>query len=86
VSPSPSNWTSAQEQQAQEDYENELAEHYLYELVRRFARATRALAIYDCSKCLEELEQLPHVQQNSRWVIAMVAKAHYEKQDYASVR
>lgn len=86
VSPSPSNWTSAQEQLAQEEYENDLAEQYIYDLVRRFARATRALALYDCQRCLEELEQLPHVQQNSPWVIAIVGKAHYERQDYASVR
>jgi anaphase-promoting complex subunit 3 len=86
VSPSPSNWTSAQEQLAQEEYENELAEQYIYDLIRRFARATRALALYDCQRCLEELEQLPHVQQNSPWVIAIVGRAHYERQDYASVR
>jgi anaphase-promoting complex subunit 3 len=86
VSPSPSNWTSAQEQLAQEEYEAELAEHYLYELLRRFARASRALSHYDCQKCLEELEQLPHAQQKSSAVIAMVGKAHYEQQDFASVR
>jgi anaphase-promoting complex subunit 3 len=86
VSPSPSNWTSAQEQLAQEEYENDLAEQYIYDLIRRFARATRALALYDCQRCLEELEQLPHVQQNSPWVIAIVGRAHYERQDYASVR
>ncbi|KIM49461.1 hypothetical protein M413DRAFT_438643 [Hebeloma cylindrosporum] len=84
VSPSPSNWTSAQEQLAQEEYEAELAEHYLYELLRRFARACRALSHYDCRKCLEELEQLPHAQQKSSAVIAMVGKAHYEQQDFAS--
>jgi anaphase-promoting complex subunit 3 len=86
VSPSPSNWTSAQEQLAQEEYENELAEQYIYDLTRRFARATRALALYDCQTCLEELEQLPHVHQNSPWVIAIVGRAHFERQDYASVR
>ena len=64
----------------------ELADHFIYELVRRFAKATQALAAFDCQRCLEELEQLPHAQQNSRWVIAMVARAHYERQDYASVR
>jgi len=85
VSPSPSNWTSAQEQVAQEEYESELAEHYIYELVRRFARAARHLATYDCQKCVDELEQLPHVQQHSCTVIAMVGRAHYEQQDFASV-
>ncbi|KAF9566247.1 TPR-like protein [Agrocybe pediades] len=84
VSPSPSNWTSAQEQAAQEEYESELAEHYIYDLIRRFARAARHLATYDCQKCVEELERLPHVHQHSCTVIAMVGKAHYEQQDFAS--
>jgi len=86
ISPSPSNWTAAQEQQAQEEYEVELAEHYLYNLIRRFASAARALAMYDCQTCLAELGQLPHVHQNSAWVLSMVGRVHYEKQDYASVR
>ncbi|KDR81837.1 hypothetical protein GALMADRAFT_240086 [Galerina marginata CBS 339.88] len=84
ASPSPSTWTSAQEQLAQEEYESELAEQYIYELVRRFARAARALATYDCQKCLDELEKLPHAHQHSCTVIAMVGRAHYERQDFAS--
>ncbi|KAF8911163.1 hypothetical protein CPB84DRAFT_1812616 [Gymnopilus junonius] len=84
ASPSPSTWTSAQEQLAQEEYESEQAEQYIYELVRRFARAARALATYDCQKCLEELEQLPHTHQHSCSVIAMMGRAHYEQQDFAS--
>jgi anaphase-promoting complex subunit 3 len=85
TSPSPSNWTSAHEQAAQEAFEAELADLYLYDLMRRFASATRALAVYDCQKCLFELEQLPHVHQQSPWVLAMVGRAHYEKLDYVSV-
>ncbi|KAF9009424.1 hypothetical protein BDQ17DRAFT_1397732 [Cyathus striatus] len=84
ASPSPSNWTSVQEQLAQEEYESDLADYYIYDLIRKFASATRALAMYDCQKCLDELEQLPHVHQNTPWVLAMVGRAHYEKQDYAS--
>lgn len=82
----PSNWTAADEQAAQEAYDSELAENYLYELTRHFAKATRALAMFDCRKCLEELEQLPHVHQQSAWVLAMVGRAHYERLEYASVR
>ncbi|PPQ68934.1 hypothetical protein CVT25_009028 [Psilocybe cyanescens] len=84
VSPSPSNWTSAQEQLAQEEYEHEQAEHYIYELVRSFARSARALALYDCQKCLDELEQLPHAHQHSCTVFAMVGRAQYERQDFSS--
>lgn len=85
VSPSPSNWTAAHEQAAQDDYEGELADYYIYNLIRRFASATRALAMYDCQQCLAELGQLPQAHQYSPWVLAMVGRAHYEKSDYASV-
>ncbi|KAJ7632461.1 hypothetical protein FB45DRAFT_912493 [Roridomyces roridus] len=84
TSPSPSNWTSAHEQAAQEAYEWELAEQYLYDLVRRFATATRAMSLYDSSQCLAELEKLPVVHQTTPWVLAMIGKAHYERQEYAT--
>ncbi|KAJ7285681.1 hypothetical protein C8J57DRAFT_1285528 [Mycena rebaudengoi] len=83
ASPSPSNWTSTHEQAAQEAYELELAEQYLYDLVRRFASATRALSLYDSPKCLAELEQLPYVHQTTPWVLAMIGRAHYEQLEYA---
>jgi hypothetical protein len=85
ASPSPSNWTSTHEQAAQEAYELELAEQYLYDLVRRFASATRALSLYDSPKCLAELEQLPYVHQTTPWVLAMIGRAHYEQLEYAHV-
>lgn len=85
VSPAPSNWTTAHEQAAQEAYEFELAEQYIYDLMRQFASAMRALSLYDCSKCIAELEKLPHVHQMSAGVLAMVGKAHYERLEYASV-
>lgn len=85
VSPAPSNWTAAHEQAAQEAYEYEIADQYIYNLMRRFASATRALSIYECSKCISELEKLPHVHQMSAGVLAMVGRAHYERLEYASV-
>lgn len=85
VSPAPSNWTAAHEQAAQEAYEFELADQYIYDLMRQFASATRALSLYDCSKCIAELEKLPHVHQMSAGVLAMVGRAHYERLEYASV-
>ena len=63
-----------------------MAEYFIYDLTRRFASVLRELALYDCVKCVEELEQLPPSQQRSSWVLAMIGRAHYEKQDYASVR
>jgi anaphase-promoting complex subunit 3 len=84
--PTSSTWTVAHEQAAQEEYEQELADDYLYEITRRFANATRALSMYDCRKCLDELEELPDCHQHSAWVLAMVGRAHYERLEYAAVR
>ncbi|KAI0262925.1 hypothetical protein BC834DRAFT_367675 [Gloeopeniophorella convolvens] len=84
ASPAPSNWTASQEQAAQEAYEIELADQYIYDLMRLFASATRALAMYDTALCMEELDKLPHVHQRSPYVMAMVGKAHYERTDYTS--
>jgi len=84
ASPGPSSLTAAQERAAQEAYELELADYHIYELMRLFARATRAMALYDCRNCLEELEKLPTTHQRSAWVMAMVGKAHYELGEYAA--
>ncbi|TEB36224.1 TPR-like protein [Coprinellus micaceus] len=75
---------TANEQQAQEEYQQELADYYLYELVRQFASAARRLALYDCRTCLKELERLPVCHQRSTSVLIMVGKVHYELQDYTS--
>ncbi|KAF7322845.1 TPR-REGION domain-containing protein [Mycena chlorophos] len=82
-SPSPSNWTAGQEEAAQEAYEWELADHKIYELVRDFARAARALSLYDPAGCLAELEKLPREQHSTPYVLAMFGKAHYERLQYA---
>lgn len=86
ASPAPSHWTPAHEQAAQEAYEQEMADYYIYDLMRRFARATRAMSVYDCYACLMELEHMPSVHQQSSWVLSMVGRAHYERLEYASVR
>jgi anaphase-promoting complex subunit 3 len=52
--------------------------------MRRFASATRALALYDCRQCIIELQQLPHVHQQSSWVLSMIGRAHYERLEYAA--
>ncbi|KAG1754442.1 hypothetical protein EDB19DRAFT_1902589 [Suillus lakei] len=84
TSPAPSNWTAANELAAQEAYDSEMADQYIYDLLRRFARATRALSKYDCYSCLMELDQIPLAHQQSSWVLAMVGRAHYERLEYAS--
>lgn len=74
-----------QERAAQDAYEAELADHYIYDVMRRFAAATRALALYDCRTCLNELTDLPYAHQQSSWVLALVGRAQYEIGEYASV-
>ena len=66
-------------------YQTELADWILYDLMRLCARSLRALAVYDCRLCLEELEKLPIAQQRSPWTMSMVGKAHYEVGEYSAV-
>lgn len=82
----PSDSSPINEQAAQEAYETAMADYDIYNLTRTFARATKALATYDCRGCLDELETLPSNHQRSAWVMAMVGKAHFELGEYAAVR
>lgn len=77
--------SASSEQAAQEAYDIAMADYTIYNLIRIFATATRALAMYDCRGCLEELEKLPPNHQRSAWVMAMVGKAHYELGEYSAV-
>lgn len=77
--------SATSEQAAQEAYDVALADYTIYNLIRIFATATRALAMYDCKGCLEELEKLPPNHQRSAWVMAMVGKSHYELGEYSAV-
>ena len=79
-------WTAPHEQAAQDAYDMELAEQYIYDLMRLLASATRALAMYDMTLCKEELDKLPHVHQRSPFIMAMLGRAHYERTDYVAVR
>ncbi|KAH7889660.1 hypothetical protein F5I97DRAFT_1846114 [Phlebopus sp. FC_14] len=83
-SPPVNNWTPADEQAAQEAYDLAMADYQIYDLMRRFARATRAMSVYDCYSCLTELEHMPSAHQQSSCVLAMVGRAHYERLEYAS--
>lgn len=84
-SPGPSAWTAMHEQAAQEAYDIARADNYIYDLMRLFASAVRALAMYDCTACLDELDQLPDVHQQSSSVMAMMGRARYEMADYIKV-
>ena len=75
-----------EEQAAQEAYELELADYHIYEVMRKFASAARAMALYDCRLCIAELESLPDQHKRSASVMAMLGKAHYELGQYPEVR
>ncbi|KAH8833541.1 hypothetical protein DL96DRAFT_1577418 [Flagelloscypha sp. PMI_526] len=64
--------------------EDEQADSYIYELLRRFAKAARSLAHYQCQECIDELSDLPPRHQQSPYVLVLVGRAHYEKLDYSS--
>ncbi|KAI0361880.1 protein prenylyltransferase [Trametes cingulata] len=82
-SPPPSGtWTAEQERAAEEAFQVELADYQIYDVMRKFASAARAMALYDCRLCLDELEKLPPQHQRSASVMAMVGKAHYELGQY----
>lgn len=83
--PPPGARTEALDQAARETHQQEMAEWVIYDLMRMCASAARALALYDCKGCLEELEKLPRNHQRSAWVMAMVGKAHYELSEYSAV-
>ncbi|KZV92867.1 TPR-like protein [Exidia glandulosa HHB12029] len=68
---------------AQEALEFQAADDYIYELMRVFARATRAMAQYKCMQVIQELELLPQEQQNSPSGLVLIARANYEMVDYA---
>lgn len=50
--------------------------------MRKFASATRAMALYECRLCLDELETLPAQHKRSAPVMAMLGKSHYELGQY----
>lgn len=86
TSSTPPALTAEQEQAVEEAYQIELADYHIYSVMRRFAYAARAAALYDSRLCLDELEKLPPQHQRSAWVMSMVGKAHYELGEYPAVR
>lgn len=74
-----------QDHGTQDTYETEIADHYIYDLMRKFAYASRALARYESQLCLDELSQLPYVYQQSVSVLVMVGRAEFERQEYEAV-
>lgn len=79
---SPGSWTAS----AQELYEGELADNHIYNTMRRFAVATRALALYDLKGCIESIHIMPDDERKTPWSLSLLGRAHFEKADYKRVR
>jgi anaphase-promoting complex subunit 3 len=79
-------WTAEDEAAASAEYGAALAEYEVYDLMRQFARAMRALALYDTRGCLNALGELPPLHQRTPWVMSLFGKAHYERTEYSAVR
>jgi anaphase-promoting complex subunit 3 len=62
-----------------------IAERYVFDLMKVFARAQHHLSKYECRAAIECLERLPQSQQMAPTVMIMTARAHYELVEYIQV-
>lgn len=85
VSPDPTAQAAGHDSAAQQLIEFEAADDYIYDLMKIFARATRAMTRYECNEVIQELETLPEEQQKSASVMILVGRAHYEMVEYTKV-
>jgi len=77
-------WTAGQEEQAQQAFEESMAQYYIYNLTRTFALAVLHLSTFSCRQCLWTLSVLPAWDQTTSQSLSLIARAHYEVQDYRS--
>lgn len=61
------------------------ADDWLRDVVRRCARAYRALSMYRCQEALREVDTLPVELQKSPWALDIVARSFYEMANYVLV-
>ncbi|CAD6591303.1 MAG: anaphase-promoting complex subunit cdc27, partial [Tremellales sp. Tagirdzhanova-0007] len=62
------------------------ADDWLRDIVRRAARAYRAISAYQCVQALREVDTLPPEIQSSAWAIDIVARSMYEMANYVLAR
>lgn len=55
---------------------------WLRDIVRRCARAYRALSLYQCKEALAEADGLPRELQASPWVLQLMAKSFFHLSEY----
>ncbi|CDK27833.1 unnamed protein product [Kuraishia capsulata CBS 1993] len=61
---------------------NKGAEQSLLLLYQRFAKGLKAMHSYDCFKAIRIFDSLPENEKNSPWVLAKLARLHYEIVNY----
>lgn len=62
-----------------------IADDWLRDVVRKCARAYRALSMYACQEAMREIDSLPAEVQGSPWALDIVARAYYEMANYVVV-
>ena len=62
-----------------------IAERYVFDLLKQFARAQFHLCKYESRAALDCLERLPRNQYLAPSVLIMIARAHYELVEYVQV-
>jgi anaphase-promoting complex subunit 3 len=61
------------------------ADDWLRDVIRKCARAYRALSVYACQEAMKEIDTLPSELQGSPWALDIVARAYYEMANYVVV-
>jgi anaphase-promoting complex subunit 3 len=69
-----------------QDGQQASADEWLRDIVRRCAKAYRALSAYACAEAIREIDTLPTEIQVSPWALEITARAYYEMANYPVVR
>jgi anaphase-promoting complex subunit 3 len=62
-----------------------MADEWLRDVVRRCAKAYRALSLYQCQEAMREIDSLPVEVMSSAWALTIVARSYYEMANYVLV-
>ncbi|KIY66286.1 TPR-like protein [Cylindrobasidium torrendii FP15055 ss-10] len=86
-SPSPPNAQSPPSERSQspahDTYDLEVADWTIYDLMRRFAHAARALAVYDLDVCIQHVQAMTDSDRLSPYALSVAGRALFEKCEYA---
>ena len=71
---------------SQEVHLQTAADEWLRDVVRKCARAYRALSLYQCQEALREIDTLPSEILSSAWALDIAARSFYEMANYIPAR